>query len=48
MDDWRVIEELDRMREWDPDAICDALNISSEELVDGFLTRAVHWIKENN
>ena len=47
MDDWRRIEELDRMKEWDADAVCDALNISSEELIDAFLTRALHWIEDN-
>lgn len=47
MEQWRVLEELERMREWDPDAICDALNITSDELVDSYLGRAVDWIKEN-
>lgn len=48
MEDWRVTEELDRMKEWDADAVCDALNLSAEELIDQFLGRAIRWIKENN
>ena len=48
MEDWRVIEELERMEEWDPDAVCDALNISTEELIEKFYGRAIRWIRENN
>ena len=48
MEDWRVTEELDRMAYWDPDAVCDALNLTSEELIGAFLSRAIKWIKENN
>lgn len=47
MEDWRVTEQLDLMKEWDADAVCDALNISSEELVEEFLYRALKWIKDN-
>jgi hypothetical protein len=34
MDEWRIIEELERLHEWDPDAVCDALNITTSELLD--------------
>lgn len=47
MDGWRQVEELDRMKQWDADAVCDALNISAEELVDKFLDRAVTWVEAN-
>ena len=47
MDNWRVTEELDKMKEWDPDAVVDALNLSSEELVDKFVYRALEWIEDN-
>ena len=47
MEEWRIAEELERMEEWDPDAVCDALNIRSEELVGRFLDRAINWIREN-
>ena len=48
MENWRVIEELEKMRQWDADAVCDTLNISAEELVEQFLDRALVWIKDNN
>lgn len=48
MQTWRVLEEIDRMKQWDADAVCDALNLTSEELVEQFLLRAIHWIEENN
>jgi len=49
MEQWRVIEELDRMREWDADALCDSLNITTEELLEipWVLPRALTWIEEN-
>ena len=47
MDDWRVIEELDRMKEWDPDAVCDALNLTSHEIINAFMARAIYWIRDN-
>ena len=50
MEEWRIIEELERLHEWDPDAVCDALNITTSELLDHpvFIHRAVKWIRENN
>ena len=47
MDDWRYTEELDRMKQWDADAVCDTLNITAEELVVQFLDRALQWIEDN-
>ena len=47
MDEWRMIEELDKMRDWDADALCDTLNVTSEELIELFLDRAIKWVKEN-
>ena len=50
MENWRVMEELEFLEEWDPDAICDVLNITSVELlnVPSFQARAIRWIEENN
>lgn len=50
MENWRVTEELDYMKEWDPDAVLDALNITTTELfsVPWVVQRAVIWIEENN
>ncbi len=50
MEDWRRIEELDRMKEWDTDALCDALNITTKDLftVPWVVQRAIIWIEENN
>jgi hypothetical protein len=48
MEQWRLLEELDLMKEWDADSVCDALNITAEELVRDYLSRAIKWIKENN
>ena len=47
--DARICEEIDRMKEWDVDAVCDALNISTLELltIDEFFQRAVEWVEEN-
>ena len=47
MDNWRTVEELDIMREWDADAVCDALNITASELVTMFLERAINYIEDN-
>ena len=47
MEDWRKIEELDKMKQWDADMVCDALNITAQELVDRFTARAIYWIEEN-
>ena len=47
MDGWRLVEELDIMRAWDPDAVVDALNLEAEELVDCFLDQAIKWIEDN-
>ena len=49
MEDWRVVEELDRMREWDTDALCDTLNITPTEILcyQEFLSRAINWIEDN-
>lgn len=49
MEEWRVMEELERMHEWDTDAVVDALNITTEELlaIQRFLHRAVDWIEDN-
>ena len=46
----RIFEELNRMAEWDADAVVDALDITSEELlsVPDFKQRAIEWIEENN
>lgn len=50
MEPWRVTEELDFMAQWDPDALCDALNLSTEELLEvPFIQRrALRWIEDNN
>ena len=48
MDNWRITEELDKLREWDADAVCDALNIQGYELVDAFINRAIDYVQENN
>lgn len=49
MENWRVTEELDYMKEWDVDALCDALNITTQDLftVPWVTQRAVIWIEEN-
>jgi hypothetical protein len=46
MHDWHE-EEINRMREWDVDALCETLNITSEEIIDHFYERAHKWVKEN-
>ena len=45
----RYLEELERMQEWDADALVDTLDITSEELLEVtvFRHRALDWIKEN-
>lgn len=49
MDDWRILDELDRMREWDTDTLVDTLNITPTEILcySEFLERAINWIEEN-
>lgn len=50
MDHIRLSQHIEMMREWDPDSVLDALNISTEELLEvpEFLRRAIDWIEENN
>lgn len=50
MEMWRRMEEIDKIKEWDVDALCDALCITTEELmtVPWVMQRAVIWIEENN
>ena len=45
----RQLEELTKMEQWDPDALVDALGITTEELlaIGMFYGRAIEWIEEN-
>lgn len=47
--DYRIAEEIDRMKLWDADMVCDALNISALDLltVDEFFKRAIQWAEDN-
>lgn len=44
-----ILLQLQAMEEWDPDALLDALGITSEELmaVPSFYARAAQWAEEN-
>ena len=50
MDYNKMLVHLSMLMEWDPDAIVDALDITTEELLDipEFQARAMQWIEENN
>ena len=50
MDVNKMMVHVTMMQEWDPDAIVDALDITTEELlnVPEFLDRAMDWIEDNN
>lgn len=45
----RQLEEVAKLEQWDADALCDALNITSEELIaiPMFYQRAIHWVEDN-
>lgn len=49
MDDWRICEELERMSMWDVDSLCDALNLTAEELlcIEEIEMKAIDWIRGN-
>lgn len=49
MIDERVLQEVERIEEWDPDVVVDAFGITTEELmaVPMFYSRAIAWAKEN-
>jgi len=47
MEPMDLMYHLDNLRECDPNYVVDVLNITSEELVNDYLDRAIEFIKED-
>ena len=47
MNNVELLYQLDTLKEQDPNYVVDVLNISSEVLVDTFLSQAIDFIKED-
>lgn len=47
MEQLELLYHLENLRECDPNYVVDVLNISSEELVNDYLNRAIEFIKED-